>query len=973
MTPTPARLTLAVITTLVAASPGAALADGPALADDAVHEGWSAYLPTDVIGARAFVRASPQHDGRGVVVAVLDTGVDPRAAGLTKTSAGAPKVIEARDFSGQGDVPLREGRVEDTPKGRVLRVGSDTIRGLDACKGSVDGRYWFGRFRERQIGPRALRDINHDGKRDSALALVLWRTGPGPDDVRAALDFDGDDDLTDAPQAGPYSARQELLVPPPRKAAADVALLTMALHYDHRREVAELHFTDGSHGTHVAGIIAGHDVFGKRGWDGVAPGAQILSLKIGHNARAGGATTTRSFKRALQYAATWSSQRGVPVVVNASYGIGSAIEGQSDIDAWVDELVAAHPLLTLSFSAGNEGPGISSVGTPAAARLALAVGAQLPADTVPTLYGGKLAGDRIFSFSSRGGELTKPEVIAPGIAATSVPVWDGRPTKQGTSMAAPQVAGAMALLWSALAGKPGSDHGGVHSGVIRRALMWSARPMKGYGLLDQGHGLIDVGAAAKLARRLASKAEPSAVLGYAVDTHAPHLHGAPMPGALWRSGLPASGPVEVPVEVRALLPKTTPAEKRRAFSTVLTLRSDAPWLQPAKPEIVVRAGHPTPFRLRVDGRKLRRPGAYTARVIAKPRGAAADEAAFETWQTVVVPHRPDAASGYAKRWTDIKLGPGDVFSQFVAVPPGATSAQVEVRRRGEAFAATYLALFDPEGHRIRPAHRVTSSRDQQDAIADLDAERLAAGGTWELTVSASPRAARTSAVDLEVRFAVAHIEPVRKLAKQGAGGHSGTARVINRELDAFVGTATAQLTGRRVRGEHKGKPERGKPDRLTIPVALGAGERAAALTLTIDPKLYNTTTDIGVTVRAPGGKIVAISAFSEPRCDVSWRHGGGAATYTVEVEPGFTHRRDKPWKVKSDLTVRYGQPVALGVKRKGKGRGPLMAYPGVPLGLTVEGPALPALPAGSAWHGAITLTRNGDKRTWVSIPIEAKP
>ena len=37
---------------------------------------------------------------------MLDSGVDPSAAGLQETTEGLPKVIEVRDCSGTGDVEL---------------------------------------------------------------------------------------------------------------------------------------------------------------------------------------------------------------------------------------------------------------------------------------------------------------------------------------------------------------------------------------------------------------------------------------------------------------------------------------------------------------------------------------------------------------------------------------------------------------------------------------------------------------------------------------------------------------------------------------------------------------------------------------------------------------------------------------------------------------------------------------------------
>ena len=76
-------------------------------------------------GVPEFLRRFPTYDGRGTIMAVFDTGVDPTAAGLQRTTTGEAKVVDVIDTTGVGDVDLGppvKARADGTLAGLTGRV-----------------------------------------------------------------------------------------------------------------------------------------------------------------------------------------------------------------------------------------------------------------------------------------------------------------------------------------------------------------------------------------------------------------------------------------------------------------------------------------------------------------------------------------------------------------------------------------------------------------------------------------------------------------------------------------------------------------------------------------------------------------------------------------------------------------------------------------------------------------------------------
>lgn len=181
------------------------------------------------------------------------------------------------------------------------------------------------------------------------------------------------------------------------------------------------------HGTHVAGTAVGGNGIG------VAPGAQWIAVNI---ASPGGLIYTSDVHAGFEWLLAPANNPALaPDIVNGSWGgNGGNIEFLPDIN-----LLLAAGILPV-FSAGNMGPVTGTVGAPGSYPGVLAVGAS---DDI----------DGVTWFSSSGpSPLTneiKPWLVAPGARTLSALPGGLYGYYNGTSMAAPHVSGAAALVLSA--------------------------------------------------------------------------------------------------------------------------------------------------------------------------------------------------------------------------------------------------------------------------------------------------------------------------------------------------------------------------------------------------------------------------------------------------------------------------------------------------------------------------------------------
>jgi subtilisin family serine protease len=226
--------------------------------------------------------------------------------------------------------------------------------------------------------------------------------------------------------------------------------------------------SDCQHGTHVAGIAAGNDGVGPN--FGVARDADLISIQVfsAECYTSGGGSCylgawlsdeLKGLERVYALAGTYDI-----AAVNVSIGNDYSYSDRASCDTYNPALKAAIDNLRsidiATVGAAGNGSGYYSFYPPACISSAISVGATDD-------------DDQVASFSPVGPAV---DLMAPGVSITSAVPGGGTATLNGTSMAAPHVAGAWAILRQ--------EHPSASVSEILAILRATAVPVSGSGFSD---------------------------------------------------------------------------------------------------------------------------------------------------------------------------------------------------------------------------------------------------------------------------------------------------------------------------------------------------------------------------------------------------------------------------------------------------------------------------------------------------------
>lgn len=478
----------------------------------------------------------------------------------------------------------------------------------------------------------------------------MWRLIAITTFNRAAIDTTETGDLEKATLLGPYSKTLKYAT------LTDGDRLNYSVNIHENGNLLEIVSMCSSHGTHVAAISAAHFP-SEPERNGVAPGAQIVSICIGYNPLGSmetGIAMTRAIIKAIEL--------GVDVI-NMSYGEFTHFLSGRVLEHF-SSLVTRHGVIFVT-SAGNHGPALSTTGAPGTLPDFIGVGAYVTPEMQVAEYSmrGKVPATS-YTWTSRGPTLQGDlgvTIAAPGGAITSVPNFALQCTQMmnGTSMASPNAAGGVALLVSGL--KQSNIKYSPFS--VRRSIENTALKVPSYDVFAMGHGVIQIEKAYEHLSTYTDQVDRDVRFAINVDEE--------MKGVILRTTTGNNKPTTyaVTIEPIYLNDKHRNNDEKINFSINLNLVCDASWVE--SPSHFHLSYTKRGFVIKVNPAGLTSGVHYTS-LRAYDAASVNRGAIFHIPVTCIV-SAPASELSTPEKFT---LKPGSLIRKFVQVPTGATIAAI---------------------------------------------------------------------------------------------------------------------------------------------------------------------------------------------------------------------------------------------------------------------------------------------------------
>ena len=694
------------------------------------------YMPTGDVGGAQFVATHPTWDGRGVTVGIVDTGITLDHPSLLTTSTGERKIVDwvtATDEADDNDPTWLN--MQTQVSGPTFTFDKVTYTAPST------GTFRVAVFKESdpRLGGEIGNDVNRDGNPagSSGLFAVLWDTTAN----NVYVDTNQNHSFADERAMTDYKVRYDVnYFGTDNPATAVVERMPFVVQTDGKNKFVNIGIVSAQHGSHVAGIVAGNQLFGGA-MSGEAPGAKIVSVRA---CLFIAGCTAHALIEGMIYAAKQSNVD----VINMSIGGLPALNDGNNSRCVVYNRLIDQSNVQMFFSAGNDGAGLNTVGDPSVCGKVVSVGAYITAATWESNYGSTgPATENLHPFSSRGPTEAggfKPTLVAPGAAVSTTPLWQpggpvagtyalppGYSMLNGTSMASPQAAGSAALLVSA------AKQAGVQTqpDQLRQALRSSTHRVPGYGSYEQGNGLINVGAAWAL---LATNIK-TVDIASSVEVHTALSQFLATPnrgeGIYDREGVVAGSTFLR----RYTFTRTSGGGGSTNYKVSWVGDTD---VFKSATNLSLAKGSPTPFDVTVHAPAA--PGVYSAILNLDDLSTAGID--YQTMNTIVVAEQFTAASNYSIVKSGV-VKRNQVFHYFVYVPPGTPAFKVDLDDHTAAGAGQVRFLrFHPFGTKTDPSSSLDCYSPPVPGNTCGPLSRSVTqpqAGVWEVTVEAR----RTSDTD----------------------------------------------------------------------------------------------------------------------------------------------------------------------------------------------------------------------------------